>query len=85
MDLSIIIVNYNTKDLTIGAIQSVMNAQTDFTYEVIVVDNHSTDGSVNAINDRFPDLTLVCNEENVGFSKANNQGINLAKGRYIGV
>ncbi|AEH46352.1 glycosyltransferase family 2 protein [Parageobacillus thermoglucosidasius] len=83
MDVSIIIVNYNTPKLTAETIDSILSSQTKYSYEIIVIDNHSSDHSVQLIKERFPEVKLIVNEENVGFAKANNQGINLSKGRYI--
>lgn len=83
MDLSIVIVNYNTCQLTCSTIQSVYESITTFTYEIFVVDNNSTDGSDERISTLFPEVTLLKNLENVGFAKANNQAIRAAKGRYI--
>ncbi|MCU6797652.1 glycosyltransferase family 2 protein [Paenibacillus sp. WQ 127069] len=83
MDLSIIILNYNTCELTLNAIQSVYDSQTSFCYEIIVVDNHSSDASVVEIKRRYPNVRLVENPSNDGFSKGNNIGIKLATGRYI--
>ncbi len=83
MDVSIIIVNYNTKKLTEDAIKSVFNSRTGFSYEIILIDNHSSDGSVNYLKQQFPEIKIIENYKNLGFSKANNQGIKIAKGRYI--
>ena len=55
----------------------------DIDREIIVVDNHSDDGSVETLRSDFPDVTLIANDENLGFSKANNQGIKISKGRYL--
>lgn len=83
MDLSIIIVNYNTCKLTLDAIESIYRSETNYHYEVIVVDNHSKDSSVERIKSSFPEVILIENKENVGFAKANNQGIKISQGRYI--
>lgn len=83
MDLSIIIVNYNTCRLTLDCLQSVYGSETAYQYEVFVVDNASVDGSVEAIGSEFPQVQLIANEENTGFAKANNQGMEIAKGRYV--
>ena len=83
MDLSILIVNYNTCDLTMDALRSVFQSNTDYQYEVILIDNHSTDGSVERIRQAFPQVTIISNDQNVGFAKANNQGIKRATGRYV--
>lgn len=83
MDISIIIVNYNTCKLTLEAIQSVYDSITNYQYEIIVIDNHSHDDSVMKIREVFPEVNLIENNENVGFSRANNQGINISTGRYV--
>ncbi|WP_281890057.1 glycosyltransferase family 2 protein [Paenibacillus sp. YYML68] len=81
--LSIIIVNYNTCDLTIACLQSVLRSRTWSEYELIVVDNNSVDSSVEQIRMKCPQLTLIANDQNLGFAKANNQAMRIAKGRYI--
>lgn len=83
MDLSILIVNYNTCQLTVDCLHSVMASKTEYDYEVIVIDNNSKDESVETIRSLFPQVTLITNSDNVGFAKANNQGMNIAQGRYI--
>ncbi|AZK48901.1 glycosyltransferase family 2 protein [Paenibacillus lentus] len=83
MDLSIIIVNYNTCRLTLDCLQSVFDSETAYQYEVFVVDNASVDGSVEAISRDFPQVQLIVNQENTGFAKANNQGMEAARGRYV--
>lgn len=83
MDLSIIIVNYNTCKLTCDAIQSILRSDTSYSYEIIVVDNHSSDDSMEIIPRSFPEVTLIGNTENVGFARANNQAIRISCGRYI--
>ncbi|AFH59680.1 glycosyltransferase family 2 protein [Paenibacillus caseinilyticus] len=82
MDLSIIILNYNTRELTLQCLESVYQSQ-GCSFEVIVVDNASKDDSVATIGREYPSVTLVANSANVGYSKGNNQGMRLAKGRYI--
>jgi GT2 family glycosyltransferase len=84
MDLSIIIVNYNTKKLTIECIESIYKAANDYyEFEIFVVDNASSDGSAEAIKSHFPHVHFIGNAENVGFAKANNQAILLSKGKYV--
>lgn len=84
MDLSIIIVNYNTKAVTLQCLESVYTSKTDeMEFEVILVDNHSTDGSVKAIAEKYPQVRLIVNDDNLGFSKANNIGIRAAGGRAV--
>ncbi|AET57593.1 glycosyl transferase family 2 [Paenibacillus terrae HPL-003] len=83
MDVSILVVNYNTCRLTLDCLQSVYASETQYRYEVIVIDNHSSDGSVDAIRAVYPEITLIANEDNTGFAKANNQGVEVASGRYV--
>lgn len=83
MDVSFIIVNFNTKELTQKAIASLYKYATGFTWELIVVDNASEDGSTQAIAKKFPQVKLLKNKENLGFAKANNRGIKIAKGHFI--
>lgn len=83
MDLSILIVNYNTCQLTVNCLRSVFASETGYTYEVIVIDNNSKDASVQTIREEFPQVKLIENTENTGFAKANNQGMDVSKGRYV--
>jgi len=83
MDVSIIIVNYNTKDLLKQCIESVFAETRDIEYEIIIVDNASSDGSQQIIKDAFPTVTLVESPENLGFGRANNLGFEYAKGRHL--
>jgi GT2 family glycosyltransferase len=81
-DVSIIIVNWNVRDLLRDCLQSIAE-QTRRTHEVIVVDNHSHDGSVEMIRSEFPDVRVIANQDNRGFAAANNQGIEVATGRSL--
>lgn len=81
--LSIIIVNYNTKNLLYHTIESIYNSHPKYAYEIIVVDNASEDGSVEMIKTMFRDVKLVQNTKNLGFSKGNNIGITISKEKYI--
>lgn len=83
MDLSIIIVSYNTRKLLADCLTSVFTQTKDSNYEVIVVDNASTDGTIEAVEKRHEDIKILRNKKNLGFAKANNQGIRRAKGKYI--
>ncbi len=82
-DLSIIIVNWNTKDYLADCLESVKDNTTNISYEIIVVDNCSSDGSADMVGQNFPEVLLIRNEENVGFGRANNQGLSRAGGKYI--
>ncbi len=81
-DVSIVVVSYNTKDLTLAAIESVYE-QTIIDFEIIVIDNASADGSAEAISSNFPDVKLICLEKNVGFAGANNLAVKASSGRFI--
>lgn len=82
VDVSIIVVNYNTTALVCDALESLYRCTREIEYEVIVVDNASRD-SLQAIYDRFPIVQVLVLNENVGFGRANNEGIKLAQGRNI--
>lgn len=83
VDISIIIVSWNTRDILYDCIKSTSSQTSDIDYETIVVDNASTDGSTEMVKTRFPQVVLIDNSENRGFAAANNQGIKVAKGRYV--
>nr|WP_321356135.1 glycosyltransferase [uncultured Draconibacterium sp.] len=83
MDISIVIVNYNVKHFLEQCLHSVEKALQNVQGEVFVVDNNSVDGSAQLINEKFPNVTFIQNTENVGFSRANNQAIQQAKGKYV--
>ena len=83
MDLSIVIVNWNTKDLLRDCLKSVWGTLDSITAEVFVIDNASTDGSVEMVLDEFPDTQLIANMDNRGFAAANNQGFVRARGRHV--
>jgi GT2 family glycosyltransferase len=83
LDVSIIIVSWNTKSILQNCINSVIAQSRDFSYEIIVVDNGSVDGSVEMIKGNFPEVKLIENRKNVGFAAANNQGVRIAKGEFI--
>lgn len=84
MKLSIILVNWNTERLTKQTLESVYEETKSIDFEVIVVDNNSTrDNSVEMIKKEFPQVILIENKDNLGFGKANNQGMKIAKGEYF--
>ena len=82
-DLSIIIVNYNVRLYLEQCLDSVRKSAQGLDVEIIVVDNNSSDGSVEYLRQRFPEATFIENQVNSGFAKANNQGIRMATGRYV--
>lgn len=82
MDISIIIVNFNTRDLLRNCLKSIFATVLDITYEIIVVDNASSDGSVAMLEKEFPGVQTIKNEKNLGFGVANNRAFRIMKGRY---
>ncbi|MGV3541100.1 MAG: glycosyltransferase family 2 protein [Rufibacter sp.] len=82
-DLSVIIVNYNVSYFLEQCLLSVRRATQGLDVEVFVVDNNSVDGSVEMVRRRFPEVVLLANKENLGFSKANNQAMRQAQGKYL--
>lgn len=83
MKISVIIVNYNVKYFLEVCLHSVLRATNEFDAELIVVDNNSTDGSMQMVAEKFPTVIRIENKDNAGFGKANNQGVAIAKGEYI--
>lgn len=83
IDLSIIIVSFNTRDVLLDCLESVYDKTEGISYEIIVVDNASSDGTTVSVSGRFPGVRLICNGENRGFSAANNQGIGISSGRWV--
>jgi len=82
-DLSIIIVNWNTSSLLEACLRSIYDHASSLSFEVLVMDNGSSDGSAALVRARFPKVWLIANAENVGFARANNQGIQASSGRYV--
>lgn len=83
MDLSVIIVSWNTRQITRECLESVARQHSEASVEVWVVDNASSDGSAAMVRDTFPHVHLIENRENVGFATANNQAIAASSGRYV--
>lgn len=83
MDVSIIIVNYNTKQLLADCLATVFEKTKDVAYEVIVVDNASIDDSEEYIKERYPSVKWINSGENLGFGRANNLGAKYATGKYL--
>lgn len=82
MDLSIIIVNWNTKDLLLGCLESLFRYPPTREFEVIVIDNASTDGSALLVRQRFTQIKLILNQSNKGFAPATNQGLKKMRGKF---
>jgi GT2 family glycosyltransferase len=78
-----VIVNYNTRDLLRECLESVYRYPTKYSFEVLVVDNHSADGSFRMVKDEFGDAKAVLMERNLGYAKANNHALREARGRFL--
>lgn len=83
MTLSIVIVNWNTREYLLGALGSIYANPPPFPFEVVVVDNASQDGSAEAVRERYPRARLLANADNAGYARGNNQGLAEARGRYV--
>lgn len=83
MDVSIVVVAWNVREILCNCLKSVYNETKGVNFEVIYVDNASKDGSVEMVTKEFPEVKIIQNEKNEGFIRANNQGIEIAEGRYV--
>jgi len=83
IDISVIIVNYNSSELLKNCLNSIDQFTKEINYEVIVVDNNSITGDIEKLLEDYNRMTLIKNEVNKGFGEANNQGVEVAKGKYI--
>jgi len=82
-DLSIVIVSYNVKNLLKECLESIYRTTKQIQFEVYIVDNHSSDGTIQMIQRDFPTVKLIRNKENIGFAKANNLAFRKSKGKYL--
>jgi GT2 family glycosyltransferase len=82
-DVSIIIVGWNSRDLLAPCLEAVHGMNPDRPREVILIDNASADGTATFVRERHPEVMLVANADNLGFARANNQGMKLARGRFV--
>jgi GT2 family glycosyltransferase len=83
IDLSIVIVSYNTKGLLKKCLESIFKFQKDLIFEVILVDNRSADKSAIMVREKFPQVRMLENKRNLGFAAACNQGIKISRGRFL--
>jgi GT2 family glycosyltransferase len=83
VDLSFILVNWNTKELILEALRSIVDTVRGYTYEIFLVDNGSKDGSPAAVTKHFPQVNLILNDKNQGFAQAVNQALRRIGGRYV--
>ena len=82
-DLSIIIINWNAAGVISNCLESIKNADGNISYETLLVDNASTDNSIDLIRSHYPWVHLITNEKNIGFARANNLAIERTRGRYL--
>ncbi len=83
LDISIVILNWNTRDMLASCLDCIAQSVAGFDVEIIVVDNASSDGSQAMVRERFPHVHLIANRENVGFAGGNNQAMAVSGGRYM--
>ncbi len=81
-DVSVIMVSYNCRQYIEQCLQSIAASPTACSYKVIVVDNNSSDDTVSVVKSNFSNVQLICNEENIGFARGNNQALQIANSRY---
>jgi len=81
-DISVIIVSWNVKDFLRKCLSSIYRFTEGLDFEVFVVDNNSSDGSPGMVKSEFPQVRLIENHSNMGFSSANNQALKTSSGRY---
>ena len=82
-DISICIVTYHARDFLRDCLRSIYGTVGPVSFEIIVVDNHSADGTVEMLHDEFPTVRLLVNAENIGYTRPNNQAMRISQGRYI--
>lgn len=83
MDLSILIVSFKTKDYLAKALESLLKSETSYSFEIVVIDNNSQDGTVELVSQGFPSVNLIANNFNEGFAIAMNQGFRGSTGKYV--
>lgn len=83
MDFTVAVISYNTKDLLRDCLKSVYDSESLTTYQVVVVDNNSTDGSPKMIKAEFPESLLIENQDNIGFARACNQALEATRAEYV--
>ena len=83
MNVSVVYVNYKTVSLILNSIESIKKHTNDISYEIIVVDNNSGDNSEKLLTSIYPEVVFIQAEENLGFGKANNLGVDVAKGEMV--
>lgn len=82
VDLSIVIVAWNVRDLVLDCLESIRDVKLGFSYEVIVIDNGSADGTVQAVSEKYPEARVLALPRNIGFGAGNNRGLEIMRGRH---
>ncbi len=82
-DVSVLLTTWNSREMTLDAVRSIGQNTRGITYEILVVDDASSDGTAEALRSEFPDLRLIVSEQNLGFVRANNLGARHARGRHL--
>lgn len=82
-DISFVIVSWNVRELLMRAVRSIQVDAAAYSYEIIVIDNASEDGTIERVRTEFPAVRVIANTENAGFTRANNQALKVAQGRYL--
>jgi len=84
VDLSIVVVSWNVDEYLCQCLHSLRaHVDRELKYEIIVVDNHSNDNTVSMLESDFPEVKLIRNQKNLGFARANNQGLKISLGKYV--
>ena len=83
IDLSLCMVTYQARDVLEECLESIYGQEQEVSFELVLVDNGSTDGTVELVRDNYPQVRYIRNEGNAGFQKATNQGLRAAEGRYL--
>ncbi len=83
IDISIVIISWKMKELLQSCLRSIYKYTSEVKLEIIVIDNNSQDGTSEMIETEFPEIILIKNKENRGVAPARNQGISIAKGKYV--
>ena len=83
IDVSICIVTYHAMDFLRDCLRSIYGTAGSVSFEIIVVDNHSEDGTVEMLRSEFPNVHLLVNNENTGYTRPNNQAMRISQGRYL--
>lgn len=83
LEISIVIISWEMRDFLKKCLRSIYNFTSDVSFEIIVIDNNSSDGTSDMVRNEFPEVTLIKNRRNIGVAPARNQGISMTKGKYI--